>query len=269
MALVPVFWIQKDRMKKKSISQKLCSFIDVSMKCSTTDDLCRKFNLFINGLGFKGFIYTAIPGIPSKEPDSASFFQNVLLHCTDMQALKSHMNSELFGSNPILIRLVTGPTEPFTPYQAFKYVTGKPPPGRPEEILEDPSIAYSLVCPLDSPDRRCGVILLSMEKTVLKLYRQLWRVKNVAYSGTVIFHERWKTLVHKKNKQALSVREAECLMWVAQGKTAWEISCILSISERTVRFHLDNARGKLDSVNTTHTVALAIAQGLIPAEPFE
>ena len=58
-------------------------------------------------------------------------------------------------------------------------------------------------------------------------------------------------------------------MWAAQGKTAWEISKILNLSERTIRFHLNNASEKLDSVNTTQTVALAIAHGIIPAEPFE
>ncbi len=254
---------------KRILSLALNNFAERAQRTTEPAQLCRRFEVFLEPLGFSGFFYTAIPGIPRKEPQEGMFLQSVLLYASDRTAVESLMKSEFFGKGPILIRMVAGPAEPFTPYQAFKEVTGKPPPGRPEEVLEDPSVAYSLLCPLDTPDRRCGITLLSKERSILKLYRQLWRVKWTAYSGAVLFHERWKALVHKQDKTGLSFREVECLLWAAQGKTAWEISTILSISERTVRFHLDNAGKKLDAVNTTQTVALAIAQGLIPPRPFE
>jgi DNA-binding CsgD family transcriptional regulator len=44
----------------------------------------------------------------------------------------------------------------------------------------------------------------------------------------------------------ISARELDCLKWIAAGKTAWEASVILGISERTVRFHLNGAREKLN-----------------------
>jgi DNA-binding CsgD family transcriptional regulator len=46
-------------------------------------------------------------------------------------------------------------------------------------------------------------------------------------------------------------------------KTVWEASVILGISERTVRFHLNAAREKLDCATTTQAVAKAITQHLI------
>jgi DNA-binding CsgD family transcriptional regulator len=254
---------------KKTVSRDLSKFVEQALKSESTDILIKRFEQFLDKLGFRGFFYTAIPGMPKTDPDKKFFLQNVLLYTSDRKVVDGLMKSEIFGRGPIIIRMMAGPAEPFTAYQAFKEVTGKPPPGRPEDVLEDPSIAYSLLCPLDTPDRRCGVTLLSKERSVLKLYRQLWRVKHVAYAGTVIFHERWKALVHKKNDAGLSIRECECLLWAAQGKTADEIAAILGISERTVRFHLKNASEKMDTVNTTQTVALAIAQGLIPPQPFE
>ena len=52
--------------------------------------------------------------------------------------------------------------------------------------------------------------------------------------------------VEKKGREInLSARELDCLQWTAAGKTAWEASVILGISERTVRFHLNAAREKL------------------------
>lgn len=65
----------------------------------------------------------------------------------------------------------------------------------------------------------------------------------------------------------LSAREHECLLWSAEGKTAWEISQILHISERTVVFHLQNAADKLGVVNRQQAVARAIALGLITPQP--
>ena len=57
----------------------------------------------------------------------------------------------------------------------------------------------------------------------------------------------------------LSPRELECLEWVAQGKSAWEIGRILGISRRTAAFHLDNAKAKLGVHSICHAVARLIA----------
>jgi DNA-binding CsgD family transcriptional regulator len=61
----------------------------------------------------------------------------------------------------------------------------------------------------------------------------------------------------------VSARELDCLKWTAAGKTAWEASRILGISERTVRFHLNSAREKLNCANTTQAVAVAVSQRMI------
>lgn len=61
----------------------------------------------------------------------------------------------------------------------------------------------------------------------------------------------------------LSPREVACLQWVALGKTMWDISEILGISRRTVVFHLENARYKLNAVTLPQAVAIALARRLI------
>jgi DNA-binding CsgD family transcriptional regulator len=61
----------------------------------------------------------------------------------------------------------------------------------------------------------------------------------------------------------LSPRETQCLQWAAHGKTRWEISRILRVSPRTVAFHIDNARAKLDATSTTEAVAKAVREHLI------
>lgn len=61
----------------------------------------------------------------------------------------------------------------------------------------------------------------------------------------------------------LTAREKECLLWTAEGKTSWEISRILGISERTVVFHLQNTVDKLDVTNRQQAVARGVSLGLI------
>jgi LuxR family transcriptional activator of bioluminescence operon len=62
---------------------------------------------------------------------------------------------------------------------------------------------------------------------------------------------------------ALTAREREVLQWVAAGKTRWEISQILQIGERTVKFHVCNVLEKLGALNKQHAVVRAIHLGIL------
>ena len=63
----------------------------------------------------------------------------------------------------------------------------------------------------------------------------------------------------------LTARELECLQWSAIGKSSWEISSILRISESAVNFHMANIRAKFDVSSRRQAVAQAIRFGLIRA----
>jgi FixJ family two-component response regulator len=65
------------------------------------------------------------------------------------------------------------------------------------------------------------------------------------------------------NGSALSMREKEVLHWLKMGKSSWDISIILAISERTVNFHVTNIMNKLDAMTRTQAVAISIEKGLI------
>jgi DNA-binding CsgD family transcriptional regulator len=62
---------------------------------------------------------------------------------------------------------------------------------------------------------------------------------------------------------SLTKREVEVLKWTADGKTAGEISDLLSVSENTVNFHVKNAVSKLQSANKTAAVVRAAMLGLL------
>ncbi|HYD81450.1 MAG TPA: helix-turn-helix transcriptional regulator [Paucimonas sp.] len=54
----------------------------------------------------------------------------------------------------------------------------------------------------------------------------------------------------------LTAKEAKVLHWVVEGKTSWEVGKILSISERTVKFHLANIYSKLNVANRVQAVSV-------------
>lgn len=91
--------------------------------------------------------------------------------------------------------------------------------------------------------------------------------------GTALLLSRYlhKACVHNLYSQKdasqprLSRREVECLTWASKGKTTWEISRVLDISEHTVNFHLRNANSKLGTINRRQAVAKCIQMGYLAA----
>jgi LuxR family quorum sensing-dependent transcriptional regulator len=59
-------------------------------------------------------------------------------------------------------------------------------------------------------------------------------------------------------KRVLSDAEREAMTWVAAGKSSWEISMILGISESAVIKRISNAMTKLDAVNRIQAAVKAV-----------
>ncbi|MDA8170044.1 MAG: autoinducer binding domain-containing protein [Nitrospiraceae bacterium] len=79
------------------------------------------------------------------------------------------------------------------------------------------------------------------------------------------FHNAMARILRKSAKAKLHIthREKEVLNWLKEGKSSWDISIILNISENTVNFHIKNIMEKLDATNRAQAVAAAIENDLI------
>jgi DNA-binding CsgD family transcriptional regulator len=82
------------------------------------------------------------------------------------------------------------------------------------------------------------------------------RTLSVMSAAVYAGHARFRELLDDKTPRSpLTSREAECLRWVAEGKTDVEVGKILHISPRTVRFHINNAKIKLGVATRIQAVA--------------
>ena len=82
------------------------------------------------------------------------------------------------------------------------------------------------------------------------------------HMAAIYFHAKLERLrarmMPPSSTQRLTPRERECLSWVAAGKTDWEISQILAISEQTAHEYVQNALMKLKATTRAQAVATAI-----------
>ena len=91
---------------------------------------------------------------------------------------------------------------------------------------------------------------------------------NALHIVSLIAYSRAREIVnvgpgYDEDVSELTERELDVLKWVSVGKSNWDISVILSISEKTVEKHLSAISSKLNALNRTHAVAYALRTGLI------
>lgn len=64
--------------------------------------------------------------------------------------------------------------------------------------------------------------------------------------------------------QSLTPKEKRCLQWAAAGKTSFEAGAILSISPRTVDYHINNVCGKFGVHSRQAAISIALELGMFP-----
>lgn len=121
--------------------------------------------------------------------------------------------------------------------------------------------------PIHTPQGDDGMLTFSSEQIMLKSQPIIQRVLPLGQLFTVYLHEAVRRIFNSEvlslSKVELTQRQKECLLWATEGKTSWETSQILNISERTVIFHLQNVQDKLGVNNRQHAVARAVSLGVI------
>ncbi len=135
----------------------------------------------------------------------------------------------------------------------------------------DFGLRSGITMPVHSPKGELGVLSFALNRPVRSAREVTTHAMPYVQLLATSVHEAVKRvsgMADATPPMPLTPREQECLRWTADGKTSWEIGQLLSMSERTVNFHLSNSMSKLDVCNRQHAVAKAVLRGLISPYPF-
>ncbi len=231
------------------------SGIDKLQACSDEPELRRVTASLVEQLGFTGFAYHAFT------PESGSTW------CCDWpEGWEDHYQEERYADVDPIVKKTLNHMLPFV-WEDCREGLGRS--DRAWHILEE-GRAFGLKGGADIPIHAPGFEVASFSVYSDEggnAFRETWNEgKHDLHLLALYFHDIYKNRfldIEISEKKDLTDRESECLVWTARGKTSWEISQILSISERTVNFHTQNAMHKLDAYSKHHAVVRAIMSRLI------
>lgn len=133
---------------------------------------------------------------------------------------------------------------------------------RPVSVRELFDASDGLIVPIKSEVQEGVVVLLGRAPDTSAIARSAMHLlSHCAFERAIALDSEPK----RRDFGLLSPREAECLKWAAAGKTDAEIGAILSISPRTTRFHVENAKKKLGVATRIQAVAEALRLKAIAA----
>lgn len=135
----------------------------------------------------------------------------------------------------------------------------------------DFGLKAGITMPMHSPHGEMGVLSFALNRPAITSREITQHAMPYIQILAGYIHEAVRRVLNIEafnGETPLTVREQECMKWAADGKTSWEISQLLNLSERTINFHLNNAMRKLHASNRQHALIKATLLGLIHPHPF-
>ena len=157
------------------------------------------------------------------------------------------------------VQMLFGTRKPFTWREAADRHRSPEGERLQAEVVEFTGAAQALVVPIhDHLGETAAVILSGRDLDLSPEVRPILHLASVYYSSV------GRDLVQggaPPDHCPLTERQRECLRWVMDGKSDWEIGEILSISEHTAHNHIEAAKRQLDVGTRTQAVILACRRG--------
>ncbi|TGT71827.1 MULTISPECIES: autoinducer binding domain-containing protein [unclassified Mesorhizobium] len=214
------------------------------------DALVDLYRAAIRHFGFSHFILTGLPTHGQR-------FETLVLERYWPEDWMSHyVSRDYIKRDPVALASVVH-SRPFTWKEAWARASASGSSGdRVMMEAADAGLKDGVCVPIPVRNARSGCISLAGEGPITEV--DVLQPVNVL---SLTFASRLQLLVdHERRPEGLklSQREREVLTWVAEGKTAWEISRILGISDSTVNKHIAGAMRKTGAVTRTQAVAKAM-----------
>ncbi len=231
-------------------------FVDALSTARGDEEFERVATRAANGLGFRWFAYLrladGLPQLVSSYPKSwTSRYLRLRYQALDPVVQRAHAENA-----------------------AFSWGTGGliRPRSKAERGFFDEATVFGIKSGITVPIRggfgRIAAFTLATDDPQMQPERLLEGSKDLLHLIGLYFHTHLAQGLRRVSEVAesasdLSQRERQCLAWAARGKTIAETAVLVGVAPRTVAFHLENARRKLDAVSIAHCVAQAMRRGLL------
>ena len=240
-------------------------FAETLQGLNEPEDIGGAFAQYLETLGFDGYCYVLMDPTGTIEPRRAVFGSGLADRSGSAARgcwATHYMMSALYRHDPF-VALVRDSRTPVAWRQA-------PPTPQLQRIVQHArgfDIADAIGLAIHGPNDICEAVALlytvGLPGTANTKPMDVLRAQLSLYQ----MHLKCRPLLEQRARDAapgrLTLREREVFNWVARGKSNWEIAQILKITERTVSFHVENARKKVGAVNRMQTLVELILSGEI------
>lgn len=225
----------------------------------TSQEICDGLTHFTKDFGLDCMIAGTMP---SPREHGKAQEQHLLVSEFPVGWMERYLLKDYVHVDPV-IRRIQSKLSPFSWHEAMPYVEDETASQATIMLNEasDFNLKAGFAVPMITLDGAIAAVSLGGEKIDLPptAPAMISMISSFAIGRAIELRSRDQ----KRRDAGLTPREVECLKWAADGKTEWEISVILSISEHTADKHLYNAHRKLKAANRPQAVANAIRLGLI------
>lgn len=228
-------------------------FIERADTHAQIDDLLDDLLQVVATYGFQHMIYTGLPVGDNKiEPLVKS-------NRLPQDWWQRYVELDYSRSDPVC-QQVFATVKPFVWHEAGEHFAHLEGAARIVGEANEHGLADGYIVPVFSQDEWLSAISFGGSNRLELNNRERGAINLMAIyaSSAIERHQR-----RRPSPKRLSEREREVLLWTSAGKSCWDVSIILGISEQTVRYHTAQIRHKLNANNTTHAVVRALQQGEI------
>lgn len=239
------------------IGQKTLDFIESLDAVEDADGLTDGFGCLMGSFGFDFFLLTGLP-----EPGGC-FEDEIILNAWPRDWFDHYISQNYIHSDPVAHEWAAK-TQPFSwcevPVDSRRWPLGR----QIRDEATEHGMPKGFCVPIFGLHGFQSAVTLAGEDVDLSP-----QARASVHLASIYTHGRARHLLETERRNArlehvtLSGRERECLTWAAAGKSSWEISQILRLTENTVTGYIKAAARKLGSVNRTQAVAEAIRTGKI------
>jgi len=240
-------------MSRRSLDETL-SFIAAVDRAGSADAVAETVLSVVRPFGFSQVLAGTIP-LPGMSAQQQ--VANVVLHRWPEQWSQRYFSQGYLFEDPTIQRVTTS-TEPFFWSELETSYRDRPAARRIMDEARECELGFGFTVPMLTLDGQCAGFSIASDRAELPPhYRGAMQLLAMYSFGRAL------SLIEMPPPVRLTPRETDVLQWIAEGKSDWEISKILHVSEHLVDKMARQIRIKFGATNRTQAVAQALRHRII------